>query len=58
MSTNDPNLIYIPYKDYINNSEEESFKILDELVLHNMGFGYTCFASSFAIFVSDIEISC
>lgn len=24
--------------------------------MHNMGFGYTCFASAFAFFISDTEV--
>jgi plastocyanin domain-containing protein len=30
--------------------------LLDNLVFHNMGSGYTCFVSSFMIFTSDKEV--
>jgi hypothetical protein len=47
----------LPYeKHYANPQEQETFKLVSELVIHNMGFGYTCFVSAFAIFVSEKEI--
>lgn len=30
--------------------------MLSELVIHNMGWGYTCFSSSYVIFVSEKAI--
>ena len=45
----------MPYENY-GDSEEETFKMISKLTLHNMGWGYTCFVSSFAIFISEKEI--
>ena len=53
------NQILLPYKKLSeeNSEEEESFKLLSELVLHNKASGYTCFINSFALFISDKEIN-
>ena len=51
------NQILLPYENYVEDeTEDESFKLLGELVLHNKGSGYTCFVSAFAIFISEKEI--
>ena len=51
------NEILLPYKDYFANPEdEETFKMLSELEMRNMGSGYTCFVKSFMIFTADREI--
>jgi len=53
------NKFSIPYEKFIVDKEEpETFKLLSDLVIHNMGWGYTCFVTSFAVFVSDKEIKC
>jgi predicted nucleic acid binding AN1-type Zn finger protein len=36
--------------------EEETFKELGNLQIHNSAFGYTCYVSAFAVFFSDSEI--
>ncbi len=52
-----PNIISLPYSKYLqDSSEKETFKVLGDLVLHNQGSGYTCFVSSFCLFISDREI--
>lgn len=52
-------MINLPYEKYYADKEEpETFKLLSELVIHNMGWGYTCFVSAFMIFVSEKEIKC
>lgn len=55
------NEICLPYEKHFKDpSEEESFKLLGDLQIHNMGSGYTCFVNSFAIFSSpdkEIKIS-
>ena len=49
-------MLRIPFTDYYSDAaEEEQFKLLSELVIHNKGWGYTCFVSAFAVFVSDRE---
>jgi len=51
------NHIQLPYEKYFKDPEsEETFKLLDELEMRNMGSGYTCFVKAFAFFVSDQEI--
>jgi hypothetical protein len=56
---NEANSIALPYKKHFADKEEpESFKLLSDLVFHNMGWGYTCFCSAFAVFVSYKEIKC
>ena len=51
------NEICIPFEKFLRDpEEEEQFKLLGGLTIHNMGSGYTCFVSSFALFVSDREI--
>ena len=50
------NEISMPYERYVKDPEEESFKMLSELVIHNQGSGYTCFVQSFCFFISDREI--
>lgn len=51
------NEICLPYEKHFRDvDEEDSFKLLGELVMHNMGSGYTCFVKSFCLFVSDREI--
>lgn len=56
---NEANVICLPYEKYYADKEEpETFKLLSELVIHNMGWGYTCFVSAFMIFVSEKEIKC
>jgi len=52
----EPNVIRIPFEQFPTEEEEESVKQLKSLVIHNMASGYTCFVSSFALFVSDEEI--
>lgn len=37
--------------------EDETYKLIKELNIHNQGWGYTCFVSAFAIFVSETKIS-
>ena len=57
-SPNDQNTILIPFSQFFaDKSEEETYKQISELVIHNMGWGYTCFVSAFAIFVSEREIN-
>lgn len=54
----DNNTILIPFQQFIaDKSEEETYKQISELVIHNMGWGYTCFVSAFAVFVSEREIN-
>jgi hypothetical protein len=51
------NEICLPYEKLVSESApEESFKLLSELVIHNMGSGYTCFVKAFCLFTSDREI--
>ncbi len=51
------NMICLPYeKHFADKTEEETFKLVTELTLHNMGWGYTCFASAFALFISEKEV--
>lgn len=51
------NEICLPYADYFANPEDEdTFKMLSELELRNMGSGYTCFVKSFMFFTADREI--
>ncbi len=52
-----PNEIMLPYHQHLQDfDEEESFKVVRELVIHNQGSGYTCFVNSFCLFVSDREV--
>lgn len=54
---NEQNMISLPYeKHFADNNEEETLKLVSDLVIHNMGSGYTCFVSAFMIFVSEKEI--
>lgn len=54
---NDPLKISLPYDKYFKDPEGvPTFKLLHNLVFHNMAWGYTCFASAFAVFVSEKEI--
>lgn len=53
----DSNLITIPFMDSTDPEEEESYKLIKELHIHNMGWGYTCFVSAFAVFVSENKIN-
>lgn len=51
------NEICLPYEKFVKDTdEEESFKLIRHLTMHNMGSGYTCFVKSFCVFVSDREI--
>ena len=51
------NQIKFPYyKHFAEDNEEDTFKLISEITIHNMGWGYTCFVSAFAIFISDKEI--
>ena len=51
------NFIHIPFEQFVyDKSEEETFKLVNSVTMHNMGFGYTCFASAFAFFISDTEV--
>lgn len=51
------NEICLPYAEHYRNSEEEeTFKMLGELEIRNMGSGYTCFASSYMFFTADREV--
>jgi len=51
------NVFKIPFeKHFAENDEVETFKQLGELTIHNMGWGYTCFISSFALFISEKEV--
>ena len=53
----DANTFCLPYEKHFEDPDsDESFKLLDNIVLHNKGFGYTCFVSAFCIFISDKEI--
>lgn len=53
---NNANQIQLPYeKHFADPDEEETFKVLDEFEMKNMGSGYTCFVNSFALFTSDRE---
>lgn len=50
------NQICLPYeKHFADPDEEETFKLLDEFEMKNLGSGYTCFVKSFALFTSDRE---
>ena len=52
--TND---ICLPYQEhYANPEEEETFKILNELEIKNMGSGYTCFVKTYMFFTSCREV--
>jgi hypothetical protein len=54
---NEENQICLPYElHYADKTEEETFKQLGDIMIHNMGWGYTCFVSAFAIFLSEKEI--
>lgn len=52
------NEICLPFDKYFNDpEEEETYKLLGDLIVHNMGSGYTCFIKAFALFTStDQEI--
>jgi len=51
------NHILIPYEKHYKDPDcEETFKLLDEFEMRNMGSGYTCFVKAFALFISDQEI--
>jgi hypothetical protein len=53
----DMNFINVPYESFISDKDEEdTFKQLANLVVHNKGAGYTCFVSAFALFTSDNEV--
>ena len=53
----EPNTIQVPFMQHLlDATEEETYKLLGNLVMHNKGWGYTCFVSSFAIFISEKEI--
>lgn len=55
---NDNNTLRIPYEShYADKSEEETYKQLSTLVIHNMAWGYSCFVSAFVLFVADKEIN-
>lgn len=59
VKASDPNILRVPFEQYFaDKNEEETFKQLGELVIHNMAWGYNCFVSSFAIFTSEKEINC
>ena len=49
----------VPFEHhYADKNEDETYKQLSELVIHNMAWGYSCFVSSFAVFTSEREIKC
>jgi len=51
------NQIQLPYEKHFKDPEsEETFKVLDEFEMRNMGSGYTCFVKAFAMFISDREV--
>ena len=51
------NEFLLPYSEhYANPEEEETFKLLGELEIRNMGSGYTCFVKSFMLFTADREV--
>jgi hypothetical protein len=51
------NMISLPYEKYVKDpDEEESFKLLGELVIHNQGSGYTCYVQSYCFFISEKEV--
>lgn len=51
------NEILLPYAEHFRNvDEEETFKMLGELEIRNMGSGYTCFVTSFMLFSADREV--
>ena len=59
VKSNDVNVLRVPFEQFIvDKSEEESYKQLGELVIHNMSWGYSCFVSGFVLFVSEREIKC
>lgn len=55
------NQILLPYEKHFKDpEEEETFKLLGELEIRNMGSGYTCFVKSYMFCISsdrDIKIS-
>lgn len=54
-----PKEIQLPYERFVVD-EEESFKLVSSLVLHNRGSGYTSFVQSFMFFTSpdkEVKIS-
>lgn len=48
--------IKMPYLQNLNENDEETFKVVTNLGIHNMGWGYTCFASAYMLFFSDKEV--
>ena len=51
------NEILLPYTEYFANLEdEETFKMLSELEIRNMGSGYTCFTKGYMFFTADREV--
>jgi hypothetical protein len=55
--TSNVNYISIPFAENGDPEEEESYKLIKELNVHNMAWGYTCFVSAFAVFVSERKIN-
>ncbi|CDW85600.1 UNKNOWN [Stylonychia lemnae] len=53
---NSQDIVMLPYEQYVDKNEDECYKLLTELVIHNMGWGYTCFCSAYMIFVSEKPI--
>jgi hypothetical protein len=53
----EPNAISMPYAKHLADpTQPETFKLISQLEIVNMGWGYTCFASSYMLFVSEKEI--
>jgi hypothetical protein len=55
--TSNLNYISIPFADSVDPEEEESYKLIKELNIHNLAWGYTCFVNAFAVFVSERKIN-
>eukprot|EP00347_Sterkiella_histriomuscorum_P004146 403361578 len=50
------NEIKMPYLQHLDENDEEQFKVVTELVIHNIASGYTCLASCYMLFFSDKEV--
>lgn len=51
--------IRVPVNEfYTEENEPETFKIIKDITIYLRGWGYTCFITHFALFISDQEVDC
>jgi hypothetical protein len=51
--------IRVPFSNfYTDELENPTFKIIKDISIYLRGWGYTCFITHFALFISDQEVDC